>query len=54
MYLRTTSRKNRDGTVVEYYQLAHGSGPNVLHSLMVWISYEPVVSERHQAASENG
>jgi hypothetical protein len=23
MYLRTTSRKNRDGTVVEYYQLAH-------------------------------
>jgi len=23
MYLRTTSRKNRDGTKVEYYQLAH-------------------------------
>ncbi len=23
MYLRTTSRKNRDGRVVEYYQLAH-------------------------------
>ena len=23
MYLRTTSRKNKDGSVVEYYQLAH-------------------------------
>jgi hypothetical protein len=23
MYLRTTKRKNRDGSVVEYYQLAH-------------------------------
>lgn len=28
MYLRTTRRKNRDGSVVEYYQLAH----NVRHS----------------------
>ena len=28
MYLRTTKRKNRDGSVVEYYQLAH----NVRHS----------------------
>ena len=23
MYLRTTKRKNKDGSVVEYYQLAH-------------------------------
>jgi hypothetical protein len=23
MYLRTTRRKNKDGSVVEYYQLAH-------------------------------
>ena len=23
MYLRTTSRKNKDGSVVQYYQLAH-------------------------------
>jgi transposase len=28
MYLRTTKRKNRDGSVVEYYQLAH----NVRHA----------------------
>jgi hypothetical protein len=28
MYLRTTRRKNRDGSVVEYYQLAH----NVRHA----------------------
>jgi transposase len=28
MYLRTTKRKNRDGSVVEYYQLAH----NIRHS----------------------
>ena len=35
-------------------QLVEGSGPNVLDSLMAWISSEPVVSERHQAASENG
>ena len=28
MYLRTTRRKNRDGSVVEYYQLAH----NIRHS----------------------
>jgi len=25
MYLRTTKRKNQDGSVVEYYQLAHNS-----------------------------
>jgi hypothetical protein len=23
MYLRTTKRKNKDGSIVEYYQLAH-------------------------------
>ena len=23
MYLRTTRRKNKDGSIVEYYQLAH-------------------------------
>ena len=23
MYLRTTKRKNKDGSVVQYYQLAH-------------------------------
>ena len=28
MYLRTTKRKNTDGSVVEYYQLAH----NVRHA----------------------
>ncbi len=28
MYLRTTKRKNRDGSAVEYYQLAH----NVRHA----------------------
>jgi hypothetical protein len=28
MYLRTTRRKNKDGSVVEYYQLAH----NVRHA----------------------
>ena len=28
MYLRTTRRKNKDGSVVEYYQLAH----NIRHS----------------------
>ncbi len=27
MYLRTTKRKNKDGSIVEYYQLAH----NVRH-----------------------
>ncbi len=40
MYLRTTKRKNRDGSVVEYYQLAHNerhpetkvSTPRVIHS----------------------
>jgi len=40
MYLRTTKRKNKDGTSVEYYQLAHNywnpetkkSVPQVIHS----------------------
>ena len=40
MYLRTTKRKNRDGSVVEYYQLAHNerhpetkvSTPRVIHN----------------------
>jgi hypothetical protein len=40
MYLRTTKRKNRDGSVVTYYQLAHNerhpetkvSTPRVIHS----------------------
>jgi hypothetical protein len=40
MYLRTTKRKNRDGNVVQYYQLAHNerhpetkvSTPRVIHS----------------------
>ena len=40
MYLRTTKRKNRDGNVVEHYQLAHNerhpetkvSTPRVIHN----------------------
>ncbi len=40
MYFRTTKRKNRDGSVVEYYQLAHNerhpetkvSTPRVIHN----------------------
>jgi hypothetical protein len=40
MYLRTTKHKNRDGSVVQYYQLAHNerhpetkvSTPRVIHS----------------------
>ena len=40
MYLRTTKRKNKDGTVVEYYHLAHNirhpdtgrSVPKIIHS----------------------
>jgi hypothetical protein len=40
MYLRTTKRKNKDGSVVEYYQLAHNKRhpetgrpvANIIHS----------------------
>ena len=40
MYLRTTSRKNKDGSVVEYYALAHNERhpetdkpvPRIIHS----------------------
>jgi len=41
MYLRTTKRRNADGTEVRYYQLAYGvkrrlDPRNVLQSLMLF------------------
>jgi len=39
MYLRTTNRKNRDGSVVEYYQLAHNERDPVTRKPVARVIY---------------